>query len=151
MTAATQTISPPTHDERVMAALAHISIIIPLMGAVLPGVIWVTQKEKSRYVAFQALQALALQLAVVVGWIAGMGCYTLSFFGIFLTIPFNGGSGNVSPGEFLVFLPFGILGLLALAWVAVLIYAIAGAVLTLQGKDFRYALLGERVERFMQQ
>ena len=37
----------PTQDERVMAALSHLSVFIPLFGVIAPIVIWVTQKEKS--------------------------------------------------------------------------------------------------------
>jgi uncharacterized Tic20 family protein len=56
----------PTQDDRIMAALSHITVILPFFGVVAPIIIWVTQKEKSQYVAFQALQALAYQLSLIV-------------------------------------------------------------------------------------
>jgi uncharacterized Tic20 family protein len=103
----------PTQDERIMAALAHASALLPMMGVIAPIIIWVTQKEKSQYVAFQSLQALAYQLSMIVAWFVGMGCYLLSFFGIFLTIPFassSGSSHNIDPVFGLGFLiPFIIL------------------------------------------
>ena len=77
----------PSQDERVMAALAQISVLVPFLGVIAPIVIWVTQKDKSRYVAFQSLQAVAFQLTLVFAWFVGMGCYMCSFFSIFLTIP----------------------------------------------------------------
>ena len=43
-----------TSDERVMAALAH------FFGLIAALIVWVLNKDKSRFVRFQALQALAL-------------------------------------------------------------------------------------------
>ena len=57
-------INNPSQDERIMAGLAHISAILPMMGMVAPIVIWVTQKDKSKFVSFQALQAVSYQLAM---------------------------------------------------------------------------------------
>jgi len=47
----------PTQDERIMAAMAHATIIFSAVGLVGPLVIWGTQREKSPFLAFQALQA----------------------------------------------------------------------------------------------
>ena len=58
-----------------MAALAHAGIFVPTIGIVIPIVIWVTQKGKSRYVTFQAFQALVYQALLFIIWIAGMACY----------------------------------------------------------------------------
>jgi uncharacterized Tic20 family protein len=55
----------PTQDERVMAALSHASALLPMMVIIAPIIIWVTQKEKSQYVAFQSLQAIAYQLSMI--------------------------------------------------------------------------------------
>jgi dolichyl-phosphate-mannose--protein O-mannosyl transferase len=58
-----------------MAALAHGGILLFGMGLVAAIVLWVTQKEKSRYVAFQTLQAAAYHLAGFAifrgAWVAG--------------------------------------------------------------------------------
>lgn len=151
MTAASQGLPTPAQDERIMAALAHVSILIPLMGVILPAVIWITQKDKSRYVAFQALQALALQFVALLGWFAGMACYMASFLGIFISLPFSGSSsGGIAPTEFMFTLPFAILGLMLLAGAALMVYGLAAALMTLQGRDFRYAVVGSQVERFLQ-
>jgi uncharacterized Tic20 family protein len=63
-----------------MAALAHIAAIVPFMGVIAPIIIWATQKDKSEYVAFQSLQAVAYQLVMILAWFVGMGCYMLSSF-----------------------------------------------------------------------
>ena len=51
----------PTQDERVMAAVAHATIIFSAVGLIGPLIIWGTQREKSPFLAFQALQAGAIK------------------------------------------------------------------------------------------
>ena len=144
----------PTQDERVMAALAQISVLVPFLGVVAPIVIWVTQKDKSRYVAFQSLQAIAFQLTMILAWFVGMGCYMCSFFSVFLVIPFASSmesSQSLSP-LFGVpfFIPFLIFGLMFLGGFLFILYGIVAAVMTFQGRPFRYAIIGRRVEQFLQ-
>src|SRR5512141_2065517 len=93
----------PTQNDRIMAALAHATAILPVTGVIAPIVIWVTQKDKSEYVAFQALQAIAYQLLIILGWFAGMALYMGSFVGMFLIMPPGGSSPSV-PG--IAFVPF---------------------------------------------
>ena len=141
------TNSTPTQDERVMGALAHIGTFIPTIGVIIPIVIWITQKDKSRYAAFQALQAAAYQLALLLLWFLGMACYMGS---IFLMVPViaMSQSSNFNPEMLFAFLPLGIIGFIGLFWLASLIYGIVAAVRTFQGKDFRYILIGKQIERF---
>ncbi len=139
-----------TQDERTIAALAHVSVLLPLMGVIAPIVIWVTQKERSRFVAFQALQAIAWQLLMILIWFGGMACYMGSFFvSFFGTVALQSSSPNGPPLAF--FLPFALMILLFAAMGIFVIYGIVAAVLTFQGKDFRYLLVGRWVERYTQQ
>jgi uncharacterized Tic20 family protein len=144
----------PSQDERVMAALSQISVLVPFLGVVAPIVIWVTQKDKSRYVAFQSLQAIAFQLTMILTWFVGMGCYMCSFFSVFLMIPFGStveSSESVSPFFVLPFFtPFLVMGLMFLGGFLFILYGIIAAVMTFQGKSFRYVIIGRRVERFLQ-
>ena len=144
----------PTQDERVMAALSHASALLPMMGVIAPIIIWVTQKEKSKYVAFQSLQALAYQLSMILAWFVGMGCYMLSFFGTFFSIPFSSSSGSsesANPLFMLMFaIPFLVMGVVFIGGFLFVIYGVIGAVMTFQGKPFRYVVIGKRVEHFMQ-
>ena len=144
----------PTQDERVMAALSHVSALLPMMGVIAPIVIWVTQNEKSRYVAFQSLQALAYQLSMIAAWFVGMGCYMLSFFGTFITIPFASPSENpqsLDPLFGLAFIiPFLVFGAIFIGGFFFIVYGIIGAIMAFQGKPFRYMIIGKRVEHFMQ-
>jgi uncharacterized Tic20 family protein len=144
---------PTPQDERVMAALSHVTILIPLMGVVAPIVIWVTQREKSEFVAFQALQALAYQLLFVILWFLGWGCYLLSFSATMGgTFALAGPSGDPGPGVgLLMAAPFLVFGIFILLGVALVIYGIVATVLVVQGRDFRYALIGRWVERYLTQ
>jgi uncharacterized Tic20 family protein len=144
----------PTPDERVLAALSHISVLLPLMGVIAPIVIWVTQREKSQFVAFQSLQALAYQLSMIVAWILGMGCYMCSIFGI-ITGTFLGASLESSgSGETIAIgaslLPLLVFGAIFVFGIAFIIYGVVGAIMAFQGKPFHYVIIGNRVERFMQ-
>jgi uncharacterized Tic20 family protein len=139
---------PPSQDERIMAALSHAAIILSLLGLVVPVVMWVTQKDKSRYVAFQALQAIALQLIRLVGFFIGMGCYMATIFStVFMQAASSSSRTSGFPTAMLI--PFATLGVLGVFGLFFFLYAIVGAVMTLQGKDFRYFLIGDWVEQFM--
>jgi uncharacterized Tic20 family protein len=152
MTSAASRMSP--QDERIMAALSHISVLLPLIGIFSPILIWVTQKEKSRYVAFQSLQALAYQLSMIIAYALGMGCYFCSFFGnflgIFLGLQIDLGqyAGPWMEGAF--FIPFAVICMIFLGGFVFIVYGVIGAIMAFQGKPFRYFLIGSRVERYMQ-
>lgn len=141
--------SYPTQDERVMAALAHVTILIPTVGVIAPIVIWATQKDKSRFVAFQALQAAVFQLLIVVLWFAGMACYMGSFFAMFGGAALARSAPGAGPEAFF-FLPFLIIGGMMLVMLAMVIIGIVAAVMAFQGKDFRYPILGDWVARYAQ-
>jgi uncharacterized protein len=144
----------PTQDERVMAALANISVLVPFLGVLAPVVIWVTQKDKSCYVAFQSLQAIAFQLTMILAWFVGMSCYMCSFFGMFLVIPLASSLGSSQSVNFLFgipfLFPFAIFGVMFAGGFLFIVYGIAAAIMTFQGKPFRYVIIGRRVERFLQ-
>jgi uncharacterized Tic20 family protein len=60
-------------DERILAALAHGSIIVSVVGLLVPAIIWITQRQKSRFVAFQSLQAIIFQtLAAFIQLVSGL-------------------------------------------------------------------------------
>jgi uncharacterized Tic20 family protein len=153
-------ITVPSQDERIMAALAHVTAILPFMGVIAPIVIWATQKEKSPYIAFQALQALVYQLTMILAWFAGMACYMCSFFGTFagvFAVPLtstpseevSGPAAVLMLGSMLV--PFIVFGLIMMGGIVFVVYGLAGAVQVLRGRAFRYAIIGARLERYLQE
>jgi uncharacterized Tic20 family protein len=150
----------PTQDERILAGLAHVSAILPLVGVIAPIVIWVTQKDRSRLVGFQALQALVYQLTMVVAWFVGMACYMCSFIGTFAGIAGGTLSGPVDSELsglraaltiLPMVLPFLVLGLMFLGGIAFVVYGVVGAVQSLRGRAFRYAIIGARLERYLEE
>jgi uncharacterized Tic20 family protein len=141
----------PDQEERIMAALSHGSALLPMIGIILPIIIWVTQKEKSKYVAFQALQAAGYQVLMILAGFVGMGCYMVSIFGVFGGGILATNSGrNLGIGELFMFFPFLVFGLIFCGGFLFIAYALFGAVMALQGKDFRYLLVGSQVEKFLQ-
>jgi len=141
----------PTQEERITAALAHITAIIPTMGIIAPIIIWVTQKEKSKFVNFQALQALVYQLLMLILWFLMFGCYMGSMF---LIIPLTGAFSNSRfptgiSGEVFIFFPFCVFGFFILVELFMIIYAIVATVMVLRGKDFRYAVVADKLEKYL--
>lgn len=72
---ATDQDATPSSDERLMATLAH------SLGLLVDLIIWATQKDKSRFVRFQAMQAVAYDLAVGVLFVALVGCMVAAIVG----------------------------------------------------------------------
>lgn len=66
-----------TSDEKLLAMLSHLSII--LGGIILPIIIWATQKDKSKFVRFHALQAIFYHIAYVVMIVAFVMLVALFF------------------------------------------------------------------------
>jgi uncharacterized membrane protein len=137
----------PIQDERIMAAISHASIITSGFGIVAAAVIWLMQREKSSYVRFQALQALAYQFVGMLGTLllwACWGCfYSLSFIPM---VQNPQAYEDAPPPIFWISLastaiPLVIMGLW---W----LYGLYGGLRTLQGHDFRYFVLGPMVQRY---
>jgi uncharacterized Tic20 family protein len=122
-------------DERTWAMLAHLSVLLNLvtgfLGPIAALVIYLVYKDRSRYVAYQALQAFIFQL---VAWVGGgvlvglawavSGILSAVLIGL-LCMPF---------ACVLSFLPLG-----------ALVYGVIGGIQCSQGQDFRYWLVGDWV------
>ncbi len=167
------TVQASTQDEKIMAAIGHATIIWPVVGIVAPLVVWATQREKSRFVAFQALQAAVYHITLIIaGLVCGVCffCYYVAMIvggiamPLLLAIPGAGASGEELPPEAVIPILLGILGMIVFylaiwglmllglgVWAAYIGYGLYGAVANLQGKDFRYPILGSRLERYLQQ
>jgi uncharacterized Tic20 family protein len=123
----------PTSDEKTWAMLAHLSALVNLftgiLGPVVAGVIYLAYKDRSRYIAYHALQSLVLQLIV---WVGGGTIVAIAW-----TV--TGLLTFVLVGLCLV--PFAIA--LSLIPVIAPVYSIVGAIQTSQGADFKYWLIGD--------
>jgi uncharacterized Tic20 family protein len=138
----------PNQDERTMAALAHASIIAFGMGIIASVVLWATQKDRSRYVALQALQATVYHIIGFCIFMAGMLCWLILYFASFipLMIAVEQGS-NDPPVAFILSMLLMVVPLIFMGiWI---ICGLWGAVRAFQGRDFRYPVIGDQVERWL--
>ncbi len=126
-------------EERTWAMLAHLSVLVNLftgvLGPVVALIIYLMYANRSRYVAYHAMQAFLFQLVVWYGigvmW-GVVGILSALVIGIVL-IPFA-----------CVLTPALLLGM-AIAP----IYGIVGAVETSQGRDFQYWWVGSWVRNLL--
>jgi uncharacterized Tic20 family protein len=159
-TLATRTQSGPTSNERIWAALAHASVLLTfilgvstgglavILGALVPLVIWLAFRDRSRFVAFHAMQASVFQLASVVAWVG------LAIVGVAVLIP----TWIVTALLLVVLIGFLLLPLalvltialpaaLVIMPLAVLVYGLYGAFEVYAGRDFRYWLVADWIEK----
>ena len=130
-------------EEKLMALLSHMSIFIPNVGILAPIIIWVTNKEKSDFVRFHALQAIFFQLIFFILMMLFM------FAGIILmlaAIPWFDLSSNAEPG-IVFFLSMVFMFMFFSLWIIFGIYAIVASVKSYMGKIFKYALIGNIIKR----
>lgn len=124
-----------TADERTWAMLAHLSVLVNLftgvLGPVAALIIYLVYKDRSRYVAYQAMQSFIFQLIVIIG---GGTLVAISWaLSTALAVVIIG------------FLCMPIALLLTIAVVLAPIYSIIGAIQCNSGQDFKYWLIGDWV------
>lgn len=135
-------------DEKVMAALTHGSVFLMFLGPVVPVIIWASQRKKSKYVSFHALQAMGYQALSFWLWIAiGILIGLLALLLIPLLVVLMKEPRDAATIPFLFQFPIfiGIVGWMGLSFVI----GIAGAIFCLTGRDFRYPILGRWLERYL--
>ncbi|MEI8132808.1 MAG: DUF4870 domain-containing protein [Leptolinea sp.] len=145
-------VNGPEQDECVMAGLSHMAALLPLIGVVAPVVIWVTQKDKSKYVSFQALQAVAYQFVMIVAYFLSMMAYMVSFFGTFIFLPFSESTGSESANPLIflpILVPFLIFAGIFFFGFLFVAYGVFGGIMAFLGKPFRYLLVANWIERYM--
>lgn len=138
----------PTSDEKVLAAFAHASVVLSFFGPIAPTLIWVTQRDKSKYVRYHALQAMGYQTFLFWGWFIGM--FVIMFGAVVLLVLLAAVSEEISPAStplapFLIqpivfLLIFGLWGLFFLG-------GFIGAFFCMTGRDFKYPLIGGWLKR----
>jgi uncharacterized membrane protein len=93
-------------------------------------------------------------------WFIGMACYTATIFiSVFGTAGFAASTHSSEtlsgPADvfwpFMIIIPFLVFALVILVGIASVIYGVVAAIQALRGKAFRYVIIGDCVERFLQQ
>jgi uncharacterized Tic20 family protein len=129
--------SPPPpltpSEERTWAMVSHLSILANLvtgfLGPVIPLVVYLAFKDRSRYVAYQSMQAFIFQLIAWVG--AGLLAVIAWTIGGVLAVILIG----------CLIMPLALL--LSIIPLAALVYGVIGAIQTDQGQNFKYWLVGD--------
>jgi uncharacterized protein len=126
-------------DERMWGTLAHLSTLLNLVtgfgGPIAALIIYLVYRDRSRFVAYHALQSMIFQLIWWYGGgvlIGGMWVVVAALSAILIGI---------------VLIPFAVLFTLvfALLPLGAVIYSIIGAIQVNQGQDFKYWLAGDWV------
>ena len=128
-----------TPEERILAALAHGSILLSYYGLLIPAIIWITQRERSRFVGFQSLQAIVFQLLAV----------GFQFISTVLTLFKNviPSLANVPSNTFMPWVTYLHMAV-SLIQIMFVIYGFSGVIATLSGVSFRYLWVGTSIERY---
>jgi len=136
--------SVPTQDERTMAALAHASTLLNLvtgfLGIIVALVIWLSYRDRSPYVAFQALQSAVFQLIVLV--LTAVGAVVVA---IAWTI--TGLLTAVVIGLCIVPIALALTVVVVALPLAAIIYQLYAAIETYNGRDFEYWWVGNLVRQ----
>ena len=126
-------------EERTWAMLAHLSVLLNLvtgvLGALPPLVIYLVFREKSRYVAYQALQSFLFQL---IFW-GAPGLILAVMWGL------TGALSLVLVGLLCIPVACVLTPLILIMPVISLVYGVVAAIQTSQGRDFKYWLVGDWV------
>jgi uncharacterized Tic20 family protein len=132
-----QTMAPG--DERTWALIAHLSVLTNLitgfLGPVVALLIYLIYKDRSRYVAYQSLQAFIFQLI----WWGGAGVLIGFMWAV------TGVLSALLVGILLIPIALLLTPVFLLMPLGSLIYGIIGGVQTSQGQDFKYWLVGDWV------
>lgn len=140
----------PSSDERLMGALAH------FFGTIAALIIWTLQKDKSRFVRFQALQALTFDFVVTTGMTVLLLCgFSIVFLAVFgsMFLAVNSAYPPEDVGVFFVLpfmSPFLIIACVFPFMFALTVTRLIASASILSGRDFRYPVLGKWLENFLE-
>lgn len=136
----------PSQEDRLLAAAAYLGYVTGFW-LVVPIVIYVLKRDKSRFVAHHALRALVLHLVAVpvfvVSWVVGVGLP----FAVAAFVE-HGGKRHDSDFASIAFAVALVLGWL-LPWLAYLGICVVATVRAMQGRVDTTSLLGRTVEGWL--
>lgn len=133
-----------TQEDRLLASIAHASVIASGIGIVVGLVIYFAEKDKSAWAAGQALQAVLYQVAglvvIALAWVGWM-----LFYFAFIIVMVENDTGSKEPPAALWFIMATMCCPLFItaAWI---LYGFYGAIRTWMGNDFRYIIMGRFID-----
>ncbi len=140
-------IEKPDVESRLLAALAHGSIFLQGAGIIVGVVVYLTQREKSKYAAFQALQAAVFQLINMILIVAMWIVWTLFYFLSLIPVIQAADAAPNAPPPPIFWIGMGSMVIPFAVMIVIGLYGLWAALRTLQGKDFRYLILGSALEK----
>lgn len=137
-----------TSEERLLAALAHGSVILSFFGPIVPALVWTFQRRKSSYVAFHALQAVGYQMLTF--WVGMTAFLIFILLFMLIAVPLMGFVASNSRFEMTPFILQGSMFFFMFGFMGIyMLFGIAGAVFSLLDKDFKYPILGKWLEKYL--
>jgi hypothetical protein len=126
-----QPLSPG--DERTWAMMAHLSVLLNLitgiLGPIAAIVIYMIYKDRSRYVAYHAMQSFVNQL---IWWVGGAALAAVAW-----TV------SSLLAAVVIGFVCMPVACLFSLMPLVAIVYGIIGGIQASQGQDFKYWLVGD--------
>lgn len=150
-----------THEDRLVAAVSHASILIPFFGATVPLIIFLARRKESNFVRLHSLQGFVVNLVSLL-----LITFTYIFYSVFLFIimiptmllPFlvsSAPSGEANTVAAILIIIIMLLFIVALGIMTFVFYfllpvmalvAVIAAGVTLGGRSFRYPILANRID-----
>lgn len=142
-----------TGEDKLWAALAHGSAVFAFFGPLLACIVWFTQRKKSAYARFHALQAMCYQVISMWAWIVLMPVVLGLIFTVLIVLAAAGGPSattrsGVAPMMPLLF-PLVLWGAMFAIFGLYVALGILGAGAGLAGRNFRYPLIGGWLTRYI--
>jgi uncharacterized Tic20 family protein len=140
----------PSPEERVWAVISHLSALAFGMGLLLSVIGWSEQRRKSKYAAFQCLQALGYQTLGYTVWLLSYLVLMVVFFCLILTVSVVSDNGDPAGYAWLGGGMGVVLGILMLGGFGLyFLLPVIAAVSCAFGRDFRYPVMGNRLARYL--
>ncbi|MBE2219412.1 MAG: DUF4870 domain-containing protein [Ignavibacteria bacterium] len=131
-------------DEKMLALFSHLSLF--LGGIVLPIIFWATNRDKSKFVTFHALQALWFHIAyvaliivwvfafIIIGVVGGIGVGA-----------FTSATGSQEMPVFFIIMMIGFYATLFAIIFGAIAYSIFMGIKSYKGELCKYPIIGKRV------
>lgn len=140
-----------TTEERLLGGISH------LLGIIWALIIWAIEKDKSRFVRFQAMQAVAFNGVVMVVMLVVVGAgLLLTFLAMAILMILVGILASQESQSLLIWVipffpmfPFFIIGIFAPVSLALTVAQLIASIRVFQGNDFHYPWLGNQVEKWL--
>lgn len=137
----------PTSEEKILAALAHASGIFWFLGPIGAVIIWVIQRNKSKYVRYHALQAMGYQVYSYWAWMVGMFIFTFIFIGISLVFAILTVDLPTLPTKAMLVTEIIFFLFIFAMFGSIFLLQFIAAIFCILGRDFRYPVIGSWLQK----